>query len=176
MRMIGRRAGLVLLTAAGAAVVQACTSSTGPTSARKPPLGLNCIRGTIPVDATSPRTGALGPTDGCRARDPLSGESTFTHSYVFSVQAGQGYMVNMWAMNAATSLLNSRLELVSAGTSAETLLAASRTPEVGTLLPLQHATQLLFVSTATATDTIRATTVDTEPSDTGSYSIVAHVA
>jgi hypothetical protein len=163
MRKTRASGGLTLLAAAGAAVLEACRGPTFPTSVRKPELAVQCLAGTISPDTLV--TGDLDSASACRARDLFSGESTFTHSYVFPVEAGRGYLVKMWSRNQDV-FMKSRLELVTTGNPAEALLAASRSSTRGVA-------QLVFVAAATAKDTIRATTVDAAPSDTGAYQIFA---
>ncbi|HEX4629048.1 MAG TPA: hypothetical protein VH137_09685 [Gemmatimonadales bacterium] len=130
-----------------------------------PRLEVSCVRGTLPLNGVTALTGALDSASGCRARDLVISQATFTQSYVLPVQAGQGYLVLMWARNNVG--MHSRLELATADTSGETLLAASAVPGFGA------SARLLFASASSATDTIRATTADAAPSDTGSYGIVA---
>jgi len=164
MRKTRKRAGLILLTAAGVAAFQSCGGSSFPTSLRKPTLEVTCVVGTINPDTLV--TGDLDSASACRAHDLFSRESTFTRSYVLPVQAGRGYLLAMWAQNSQNVFMKSRLELVSAGTSPDTLLAASRSSTNGRA-------QLVFVGAATAMDTVRATTVDAEPSDTGAHLVFA---
>ena len=164
MCKIGARARLTLLAAAGAAVVQGCRGPISPTSLRQPTLQRTCVAGTLTPDTLV--TGDLDSASACRALDLLSRESTFTHSYVLPVQAGRGYLLDMWAQNSQNVFMKSRLELVTAGASTEALLAATRTSAYGRA-------QLVFVGAATDTDTVRATTVDGAPSDTGAYQVFA---
>ena len=157
------RAGMALLTGLAVAVLYGCTGSTSVTP---PNVQTDCFRGVLSVDpAVGDRSGKLDSASGCRTLDLVTVESTFTDSYLVPVQAGQGYLVIMWP-RSNYSFLSTRLELVTADTSGPTLLAASRIRPFGEAM-------LLFAAAATATDTIRATTADAAPSDTGSYGIVA---
>lgn len=153
-----RRQSALLAAVGAVALVQACKSSTMPLSAKRLPV-LNCVRGTLRADTAV--AGELNPAGGCRTLDPLSGESTFTHSYVLATDAGRGYLITMSGANFGT--MRSQLELTTTRASGGTPTAASRSGSSAFL------TQLVFVSTAAALDTIRATTADALPSDTGSY-------
>lgn len=145
-------------------MLQGCKGPSFLTSFKKPTPELTCVATAGTLNPDTLVTGELDSASACRARDLVSGESTFTHSYVLPVQAGHGYLVAMRARNSQNVFLRSRLELATPGTPAETLLAASRSGAFGVA-------QLLFVGARTVTDTIRATTIDATPSDTGAYQI-----
>ena len=128
--------------------VMACAGS--PTAASK----AACSGGDLGVGRT-PMVGDFNLHAGCRRADPLSGDTTFTRTFGFPVESGQGYLVTL--SGAAT--LNPRLELTHEGT----LLALSRAAAT--------TAHLLFASATTQMDSVWALPADTLASDTGSYSI-----
>lgn len=151
--------GVPSATAALAGLL-ACRNAMAPAiQHRASPPDIRCSPTTIGLDSSY--TGRLSASSACRTRDLRNRESTYTRFYDLSLQAGQGYLVEMQPVGPLQSLL----ELTSPDSTSPTLLAASR--------DVSGRAELLFVAPAKGTERIRATTLFGGSADTGRFVVFA---